>query len=143
MLVQLFHLIILFLRERGLCEKWSAWYFSLGNVRYESKIKRAGMFKTDQMLTNAHNLHRDSNGNVFSGSEESSGDTRLLSRFGDALVAYSKLEGYNTIIGGFRYTWRGIWDGSLFFEEGENKKKSFVLKLGLTIRYATTMLLHP
>lgn len=120
-ILQLFHLLMIYIRRHPAHHKWYSWYHSRGNVRYESQIKNAGMFKVDQMLASALTLHRDSLKLACSCNARKSKRIGSLKQtnYGRALFEYSKLDGVMTTIGGMWFTWGRIWDGTLFTEEGK------------------------
>jgi hypothetical protein len=129
-ILQLFHLLMIYIRRHPTHHNWYDWYYSQGNIKYESKIKKAGMFKVDQMLASALTLHRGSlklacNCN---GPKCKRIGSRTQTNYGRALFEYSKLDGVMTTIGGICFTWGRIWDGTLFSEEGKTPhtlKRSF------------------
>lgn len=132
--LQLFNLLMVLIRRNPACQKWSTWYYSLGNVKYEAQIKKAGMFKVDQMLVNALKLHSESLKIACSCDTTKSKRIRsqTLTNYGRGLFEYSKLDGVMTKIGGIIFTWRRICNGALFAEDGETLHKP-VLHLTSTL----------
>lgn len=119
--VQLFHLSMIFIRRKPAYQRFSTWYYSRGTVRYESKIKKAGLYKVDQMLANALKLHGESL-ELACNCGENNKSKRIRSQnrtpYGRALFEYSKLDGIKEEIGGFMYAFKRIWNGTLFTEDG-------------------------
>jgi hypothetical protein len=79
------------------------------------------MFKVDQMLTSALKLHGKSLKLACNCDAPNSKRIGSLNQtnYGRAMFEYSKLDGVMTTIGGVRFTWGRIWDGTLFTEEGK------------------------
>jgi hypothetical protein len=93
------------------------WYFLSGNVLYEAKIKRSALFKVDQMLNNAYDVHLE----VIRKKERrrtSTADDTFLSNFGQATNMFSKRDGLTVYVGGVGWAWKSIRKGSLFTQEG-------------------------
>lgn len=93
------------------------WYFLSGNVFYEAKIKRSAIFKVDQMLNNAYDVHQE----VIRDKERrrtSIADDTFLSNFGQATNMFSKRAGLTVYVGGVGWAWKSIRKGTLFTQEG-------------------------
>ena len=64
----LFHTVMLIIKKHRsklpslLDTRFFKWYFLSGNVLYETKIKQSALFKVDQMLNHAYDVHQRSYG---------------------------------------------------------------------------------
>lgn len=82
-------------------------FFASGIVRAESNIKRSAAYKVSLMTDNALDL-----------AEKKDKDAVLETHFGQGLLAFEKLGKVYAPAGGFSWTWKRIYDGTLFCEEG-------------------------
>mmetsp|Transcript_26472 Transcript_26472/g.39307 ORF Transcript_26472/g.39307 Transcript_26472/m.39307 type:complete len:1089 (-) Transcript_26472:205-3471(-) len=116
---QIFHTVMIYMRNhRPKWKKAFQCHFLGGNVKYEAKIKQSALFKVDNMIQNAYDVHRQvirSKERKGSFSDDNSG---FLSNFGMAVNEYSKRDGLTTYVGGITLVWQRMWDGSLFTEDG-------------------------
>ena len=119
----LFHTAMLFLKKHRsklpslLDTRFFKWYFLSGNVLYETKIKQSALFKVDQMLNHAYDVHQE----VIRDKEKrrtSTADSSALSNFGQATNAFSKRDGLTVYVGGTSWAWKSIRRGTLFTQEG-------------------------
>lgn len=146
--LQLFNLFMVLIRRSPRWQKLYKWYYSLGNVKYESHIKKAGLFKVDEMLSNALKLHVESLKLGCSCEKSKSKRIRAqkLNNYGRALFEYSKLDGIQTTIGGIGYAWKRLWTKKLLTEDGKCARNgtslcgvvlwsnlSFLFRLGIWI----------
>lgn len=120
-MLQVFNLFIVLIRRNPAYHKLVNWYYTTGNVKHESHIKKAGLFKVDQMLANALMLHCESL-KLACDCETTKSKRRIraqkLTNYGRGLFEYSKLDGVMTDVGGIGFTWRRILNGTLFTEDG-------------------------
>ena len=119
----LFHTAMIFLKKHRsklpslLDTRFFKWYFLSGNVLYETKIKQSALFKVDQMLNHAYDVHQE----VIRDKEKrrtSTADSSALSNFGQATNAFSKRDGLTVYVGGTSWAWKSIRRGTLFTQEG-------------------------
>lgn len=81
--------------------------FTSGIIRAEANIKRAAAHKLSLMTNNALDL-----------AENKDQDTVLETHFGQGLLAFEKQGKVYAPAGGFVWTWKRIFDGSLYKDEG-------------------------
>jgi hypothetical protein len=126
-LLQIFNLFIVLVRRHPAYQKLCTWYYSKGNSKHESYLKKAGIHKVDQMLVSALKLHSESlklDCTCNNARKSKQIRSQKLTNYGRALFEFTKLDGVLTNIGGVAFTWRKIWNGTLFTEEG----KTFMCK---------------
>lgn len=104
----LFHIFAMVIPKRWIENKPRVQaLFTAGVIRAESHIKQSAAYKVSVMVDNAVDLASDKDQ-----------DTVLETHFGQGLLAYEKLGKRFTPSGGFAWTWRRIFNLSLFKEEG-------------------------
>lgn len=104
----LFHILGMVLPKRWVANKPRVQaLFAAGVVRAESTIKQSAAHKISGMVDNALDL-----------AQSKDRDAVLETHFGQGLLAFEKLGKVFVPAGGFTWTWRRIYDGSLFKEEG-------------------------
>ena len=121
MAIQALHLTMLILRKFMPKKRWYESYFTFGNIGYEALIKRSALFKVERMLRNARGVHKEAarlRGNAKKAANGEN-DGQFQSNFSRVLNEYFKKDGQTEYIGGISWTWKKIWDGTLFTEEGE------------------------
>lgn len=83
-----------------------------GSLYMEGNMKKAANFKVNRMIMNAFNIHDSA---AQEGDDVGSGKE---SKYGQALLSYSKISDATEEVGGHLWTWNGLRTGRLFEEEG-------------------------
>uniref|UniRef100_A0A7S4VN57 Uncharacterized protein n=1 Tax=Ditylum brightwellii TaxID=49249 RepID=A0A7S4VN57_9STRA len=116
---QILHTVMICMRNhRPKWKKAFQWHFLKGNVMYEAKMKKSALFKVDNMIQNAYDVHRQVIRSKEGKGNSSNDNSVFLSNFGMAVNEYSKRDGSTTYVGGITLVWQRMWDGSLFTEDG-------------------------
>jgi hypothetical protein len=97
---------------------FSNFWLTCEMAKTESANKKAASRKIDNMVKNALSKH---SGSVFNDIKDFRMKVRkssMKTAFGNAMLNFQATVDHREQIGGFFYTFRKIWDGSLFQEEG-------------------------
>jgi len=77
------------------------------SARTESYLKKSAADKTNTMVSNALEVHRDKKQEFV-----------VSTHFGQALLNFTEMAPKHVQVGGFCWTWKSIWNRSLFYHEG-------------------------
>jgi hypothetical protein len=90
--------------------QWIDRLLTPGLAKMECKTKRAAAFKTNNMVRNALEMHV--------ADPERIGLGNLMSSYGRALLNFRTQEDVYETVGGFKWAWTKILNGTIFTEEG-------------------------
>mmetsp|Transcript_18286 Transcript_18286/g.33150 ORF Transcript_18286/g.33150 Transcript_18286/m.33150 type:complete len:1010 (-) Transcript_18286:165-3194(-) len=91
-------------------------FFTSGGVKAEARIKRAAAYKMNRLIRNALQIHDSS---LYNSNNKGRDDTNDETSFGSALVNFSvRGSGELEDVGGFVWTWKKIFNGTLFSQDG-------------------------
>ncbi|KAL7553368.1 hypothetical protein ACHAWF_016652 [Thalassiosira exigua] len=108
---------LLNLSQRLLPERWfkntfAAKFCTPGVVRHEADFKQAASYKVNQLVRNACQIHKTAE--LDGGVSNDVGETK----YGRAMLAYARTSDEREEFGGFMWTWKKIYNGELFRDEG-------------------------
>lgn len=84
--------------------------FWSGTIAMERNMKQAASFKMNQLVKNARNVHSKAEFETGVGPQSNS--------YGCALLSFTKMENETEETGGFIWTWKRMWNGRLYREDG-------------------------
>ena len=86
--------------------------YSYPNIHLESSVKQAASHKMNRLVRNACEVHKvaEQDGGIAQGLSET--------KYGIAMLAYSKLCDKKEEVEGFKQVWSRIWNGDLFNQDG-------------------------
>eukprot|EP00978_Attheya_sp_CCMP212_P020432 scaffold58497_cov45-Attheya_sp.AAC.1 len=91
-------------------------FFTSGGVKAEARIKRAAAYKMNRLIRNALQIHDSSSDKSNNKVRDDNSDE---TSFGSALVNFSvRGSGELEDVGGFVWTWKNIFNGKLFSQDG-------------------------
>jgi len=110
--MQFFHLLRLTIPKKAMAKRaWLARLFTPEIAYTESKIKQAASLKVKMMLQNATAIHQSDESTTYR-------SPRMETSYGRALLNFAKHSDEREPAGGLLWTWRRVWNGTLYSEQG-------------------------